>query len=195
MRHCQFVAVVCLWMACLGAHATTIDFESQAVAVLAPTGFDGGTDSPLKIGTATFTGGELLLQEFGGLDQTGVYATESLFGTVYKNPLNIVFSSPVTGFSLLLTNNIAGTFSISDNLGATSTLNLGANASQTFTLPGSGITSVTVAETGSVYDFAIDNINFSAVTGTVTPEPSSLILIGTGAVASLGLGRRRLFGV
>ena len=60
------------------ARADLIDFETQAAG--RGGSFTGKVDSPLVIGIATFTGGELLKNEIGGVDKTGVYATTSVFG-------------------------------------------------------------------------------------------------------------------
>jgi hypothetical protein len=66
--------------------ASVINFNTQA----ADRGgnLTGIPDSPLPIGMATFSGGELLNAEVGlNVDQTGVYATQGLFGSGETNPL------------------------------------------------------------------------------------------------------------
>src|SRR5690348_11515592 len=85
------------------ATATIINFDAQATN----TGgnLTGIPDSPLTIGIATFTGGELREGEVGlNADQTGVYATQGLFGSGETNPLTIAFASPVKDFSLFVAN-------------------------------------------------------------------------------------------
>ena len=99
------------------AHATTIDFDAQATG--SPSAYSGVLNSPLAIDTATFTGGQLLNNEIFSTDTTGVYATTNLSAGAYTNPIVIAFSAPVSGFSLVLTNNIADTFTVTDNLGDT----------------------------------------------------------------------------
>jgi hypothetical protein len=197
MRLIHCIALFAFSTASLVSHASTIiDFDLQAASEGAPTGFDGDTtiDSPLTLGIATFTGGELLLAESAQADQTGVYATNSLL-TGYLDPLTIAFSQAISGFSVLLTNNLAGTFTVSDNKGGTQTLVLGGDVSQTFTLADNGVTSVTVKETGTPFDFAIDNVTFSPATVTsATPEPSAFILLGTGLVILAGAVRVKRFG-
>ncbi|MBV9265532.1 MAG: hypothetical protein JO061_05120 [Acidobacteriaceae bacterium] len=166
-----------------GAFASTlIDFEAQATS--AGSSFTGTPDSPLSIGVATFTGGELLNAEFGLADQTSVYASEGVFGTD-SNPITIQFSHPVDGFSLLVANGgNTDTFTISDNLGDKVTGSLasaGAGGSQVFTLPGDGLSSVAITSSNvNGWNFAIDNVAF-----TETPEPKSFFLT---ALAFLGLG-------
>jgi hypothetical protein len=173
------------------ASATTVDFDAQAAG--RNTSFDGILDSPLTIGIATFMGGELLNNEDGGIDHSGVYGTEG-FGTAggYTNTETISFSQGVSGFSLLLTNNVAGTFNVSDNLGDTETLVLDTNP-QTFSLAGTGITSVSIVQEGSGdnFDFAIDNVSFTTATAPAVPEPSSFVLLGTGILGAFGAARRR----
>ena len=170
------------------AHATTIDFDAQATG--APSAYTGVLNSPLAIGSATFTGGQLLNNEIFSTDTTGVYATTNLSAGAYTNPIVISFSAPVSGFSLVLTNNIADTFTVTDNLGDTISAALGTNASHTFSLNGSGITSVRASEAGNSFNFAIDNVTFSPV-AAATPEPSTFALLGTGALGLLGFARRR----
>jgi hypothetical protein len=170
------------------ASATVIDFEAQAAGRGGV--FTSTVDSPLVIGTATFTGGELLKNETNSVDLTGVYATAS-FAANHVNPLTINFSAPVSGFSILVSNNFADTYTVADNLGGSSSLALALNSMQTFTLPDAGITSVTIrAANSSSYDYAIDNVSF---TPQAVPEPSTMMLGGIGAVAGLGYGavRRR----
>jgi PEP-CTERM motif len=165
--------------------ATTVDFESLP----AGSNFFGAPEQTFTLSGATFSGGVILTNESGGVDLTNVYATASVGqGLGYTNPLTIAFASPVSNFSVIVTNNIAGTFSAQDNLGTTVTNALSTGSFALFSLLDSGITSVTIASTGSGgFDFAIDNVSFTPTASSV-PEPATLALLGSGIV---GLWARR----
>ncbi len=174
------------------AKAGFIDFESQAAG--RGGNFTGAVDSPLVIGIATFKGGELLNNESSSIDLTGVYATiaPNLVSGAYTNPLTINFSTPVSGFSILVTNNFADSFTVADNLGGSSTLILPNNALQTFTLLDLGITSVTIsAANHTTFDFAIDNVAFTSTDVAPVPEPATVIFGATAAVFGLAYAMLR----
>jgi len=176
--------------------ADVIDFNAQAAGA---GGFlTGVPDSPLTIGIATFNGGELRLAEIGlPADQTGVYATEGLFGQD-SNPLTIRFSTPVNGFSVLVANADSQnqSYTVSDDLGDTLTKQLALSgaltgSTGTFALSGSGIRTVTISSAnGDFWNFAIDNV---ALTAAAVPEPATLALTTT-ALLFLACATRRLRG-
>ena len=154
--------------------AITIDFEAQGAS--APSAFTGTLNSPLTIGIATFRGGQLLKNEAGGADLSVVYATSG--GTPYLDPLTVTFSQPVSGFSLVVTNNVPDTYTVADNLGGSQSLALNANVAQIFNLGGAAITSVSISSATNVFwDFAIDNVIYSPVSAAV-PEPTTLASLG-----------------
>jgi hypothetical protein len=173
-----------LTLALAPASATVIDFEAQAAN--RGSNLTGIPDSPLTIGIATFTGGEL---RFGLInlpaDETGVYVSEGLFGSGETNPLVITFATPVSDFSVLLANGDSQnqTYTVSDDLGDSTNFTLALpgslnNAARTVALSGAGITTVSITSANaSFWNFAIDNVTFSAV-----PEPMSvsLVLVGLG---------------
>src|SRR5947209_17849554 len=140
--------------------ATTIDFESQAAG--RGGNLTGIPDSPLTVGIATFTGGELLNAEVGlNADQTGVYATEGLFGSGESNPLVITFASPVSNFSIFVANgDDLRRYTVSDNLVDWAVMSLasaGGLGTGTFSLAGNGLTTVNIASANAdAWDFAID---------------------------------------
>ena len=145
------------------AHADWIDFEAQGAN--APKMFTGTTDSPLVIASVTVAGGQLLKDELNGVDHTAVYATTNLVRGAYTNPLHITFSQPINTFNVLVTNNLADTYTVTDNLGGSQSYFLAANSRQTFVLLDFGITGVTVSSaTAAAWDFAIDDVT--------APEPS-----------------------
>ena len=175
------------------AMATVIDFDAQAAG--RGGNLTGIPDSPLTIGIATFTGGELVNAEVGlNADQTGVCATEGLFGSGETNPLVITFALPVDAFSLFVANgDDTRSYTVSDNLGDSITKSLpsaGALGAATFSLLGNGITTVNItsANTGA-WDFAIDNVSFS--TPTSVPEPEALLLVGAGSIFLACIRRKR----
>jgi len=184
-----------LLLAAAPAFASVVDFQAQAANHGG--NLTGILDSPLTIGIATFTGGELRdgLINFPA-DETGVYASEGLFGSGETNPLVIAFATPVQGFSLLVANGDSQnqSYTVSDNLGDSVTFPLTlsgslSNPARTVSLPGNGITSVliTSANTDS-WNFAIDDVSFTAA--AAAPEPASGLLLAMGLVGLLGYNWR-----
>jgi len=173
--------------------ATVIDFETQAAN--RGGSLTGIPDSPLSIGIATFTGGELR----NGLinlpaDETGIYVSEGLFGSGETNPLVITFAMPVSGFSVLVANGDSQnqTYTVSDDLGDSAIVTLAlagslTNAARTVALPGSGIRTVSITSANAnFWNFAIDNVTFSAV-----PEPMSVSFVLSGLVLAFWCNYRR----
>ncbi len=175
------------------ASASTINFEAQG----AGTGgnLTGIPDSPLTIGVATFTGGELREAEIGlNADQSAVYASEGLFGSGETNPVVISFAKPVQDFSVwVLNGDDVRSYTVSDNLGESVTKSLasaGGLGAFVFSLPGDEVTTVDITSANAdAWDFAIDNVTFSSA--TATPEPESLLLSGAGIVL-LAAARRKV---
>jgi PEP-CTERM motif len=184
---------ILLILTVLPGSATTVDFEAQAAG--RGGSLTGTPDSPLTIGSATFTGGELLNGEVGlNADGTGVYATQGLFGSGETNPLVIAFTTPVQDLTLwLLNGDDTRSYTISDNLGDSITKSLpsaGALGEATLSLVGSGITSVEITSANTdAWDFAIDNVTYTLV--TETPEPASLLLAGAGITLLAMFNRKR----
>lgn len=180
--------------AAIPAGATTVDFEAQ----VADRGGNliGIPDSPLAIGVATFTGGELLNSEVGlNADTSGAYASQGLFGSGETNPIVITFAIPVENFSVLVLNgDDTRSYTVADNLGdsiTTSLASAGALGNSTFSLRGNGLTTATITSAnGDAWDFAIDNVSFTAT--TATPEPESLVLLGVGVLLLAALRSKQL---
>lgn len=191
MKHLYLSFVFISLLAARGA-ASTIDFEAQAAG--RGGNLTGIPDSPLTIGAATFTGGEVLNAEVGlNADQTGVYASEGLFGSGETNPLIISFSAPVNGFSVLVVNgDDVRNYTVSDNPGDSTTMSLpsaGSLGVATFSLPGNGLTTVQITSANADgWDFAIDNVTFTQT--VATPEPRSILLLAAGLALLFSLSWR-----
>jgi hypothetical protein len=176
--------ILCVASTPLLADPITIDFETLPPG---PSNF-GPPPQTISVGGATFSGGILLTNESASIDLTNVYATVDCCG--YTNPLSIVFDSAVANLSLLVTNNVNATYTLTDNMGRSASLSASAfNMPLTLTLPFEGITAATVLSTGVPgFDFAIDNVSFTAAE-TVVPEPGTMLLVG-GGIAGMLLRRR-----
>ena len=172
------------------AFATTIDFESQGAA--APGAFNGKLNSPLSIGIATFTGGELLRNVSGAADTSAVYGTTNFVAGAYADPLMIHFLQSVTSFSLQFTNAIPDTYTLATDAGGTASYTIDANTTVTGSVGGAAFQNVTVGSSQQFeWDFAIDNVTFS-IAGVAVPEPALPLTAGllAGALAFAALNRR-----
>jgi PEP-CTERM motif-containing protein len=168
------------------AEPITIDFETLPAG---PSNF-GPPPQTVSAGGATFSGGIILTNESASIDLTNVYATVDCCG--YSNPLSIVFDRAVANLSVLITNNVTATYTLSDNLGRSVSLSAPAfNTPVRLTLPFEGITSATVASFGVPgFDFAIDDVRFTSGPAPV-PEPASMLLVGGGIAGMLARRRQR----
>ena len=125
-------------------------------------------------------------------DQTGVYASQGLFGSGETNPLVITFAGPVSNFSVFVANGEdVRNYTVSDNLGDSVTMSLasaGGFGAGTFALTGNGITTVKITSANADgWDFAIDNVVFTEA--APVPEPRSLLLACAGFILLLGVAR------
>jgi hypothetical protein len=150
------------------AQTQTVDFEQFT----GPSLF-GSLQPPVSVGIATFSGG-LLLDATVGLvaDQTTVYGT-AYSGTVPPPictgclpTITIDFSQAVSNVSLKVLNGqqFLVTYTVQDNGGGSQVFELdtAANGGQTtVTLPSAGITQVTVTSDATIWDFFIDDVQFS----------------------------------
>ena len=145
------------------AATTTIDFESlSGPSLFCPTA------APVTIGAATFSGGAIMTAVTNlPADQTTVYGTANCPG--YAPAITITFSMPVSDFSVRVLNgeNATVSYTVASDLGGTVTKSLGSNigsGADTFALPDTGITSVTITRgtSASTWDFFIDDVAFTA---------------------------------
>jgi hypothetical protein len=158
-----FAALVCGSTPAATAAPTTVDFEQ----FVGPSVF-GAVDSPLTIGIATFSGGELLTNTSGlTANQSSVYGT-AFFCRGCQPDLTISFSKPVTDFSVLVISGMpdALSYTVTSQDGSTSTGTIPSflqDGSRRFSLADPAITSVTVrlAVPQPEWDFFIDDVRFS----------------------------------
>jgi PEP-CTERM motif len=177
---CIAVGTVALAPAATSADPITIDFESQPAG---PSNFGPPPHTVSERG-ATISGGLILTNESASIDLSNVYATVNCCG--YANPLSIVFESAVANLSVLITNNVTATYTLTDNLGHSASGSVAAfNTPILLTLPFEGITSATVASIGIPgFDFALGSLSFTAGPAPV-PEPGSMLLVGGGMVGAV----------
>ena len=144
------------------ATPTTITFDS----LTGPSTFCAPA-APVTIDDVTVSGGAIMTAVTNlPADQTTVYGTAACPG--YSSTITLTFATPVSDVSVDVINGEGATvsYTVADNAGGTVTQTLLPNfssGSATFTLTGSGITSVTISRTTAAgsWDFFIDNVSFT----------------------------------
>mgnify|MGYP001605532509 FL=1 len=163
---------------------TVIDFESQAA----------GSYTTLAIGDVTFSTGEALYisNAYSGNYNTTGQSLQNPYGTNSFGTLNINFASSVNAFGFnwgasdtqwtLFAYDSSNTLLESFALPIT----YGSNAGEFYGLAVTGIASATLIGASGDYIF-VDNFTYSQV-----PEPSTLLLLGSGLIGLGYFGRKRM---
>lgn len=186
------LGVLFLGMA-VSAKADTFSFSDQPAG---PSLFASST-GPHSIteGLATFNGGTILTGETFAAVAGNVYATvsNSVVSTpfTFLNPLTITFSQAVSNLSLFVVNNDADTYFLTDNNGKSISAAFGLNGTDgILSLSDTNILSATIGTTNSGWDFALSGGSYNSP--TPTPEPGTLVMLGTGLIGLVGIARRRM---
>ena len=177
------IAAATLLVMPAAAQAATVDFEAQGIG--APDFISGGR---IIKGTEDF-----LDTDLG--DLTAAYTTMPY--AKFTNPITIAFAGAMGAVSFEFVNNIAGTYQVTTNTGINQSYTLGDYANQYVSLSGAGITSVavqfnTVTQAPQpLFDFAIDNVSFSAVAAVPELATWMMMIAGLGLTGA-SLRRRRV---
>jgi hypothetical protein len=171
--------------------STVIDFESPLE----------GTYTTLTLSGVTFTPdtGKLMWVDGAYIGQYNTFGTQSLhnnYDPLSFNTLTIQFTGTTTGFGFF--------WGASDTQWVLTAYDSSNNPIESFNLPithasnagdfvgllDPGIARATLAGTGGDYVF-IDNFEFNS-TNSTTPEPGSLLLLGSGLLSVAGVIRHKL---
>jgi len=170
--------------------STVIDFESTTP----------GTYTTLTLSGVTFTpdSGKLMWVDGAYIGQYNNFGSQSLHNNYDPQSFNILtinFNGITSGFGFF--------WGASDTQWALTAYDSSNNPIESFALPittsssagdfvgllDPGIAWVTLGGTGTDYVF-VDNFEFNP-TGTATPEPGSLLLVGSGVLGLAGVIRRK----
>ena len=197
--HLRFLGIAAALLSFSSAgHASVLDFSSMPGTNTQP--FSSYTEDGYLI-----------------INTTGQY----LIGTYFGDPVPNLFSGSSDAFfapaatstaAITITRVDGGAFTFAsadladDSVSGTYSFTGSLDGSQVYTSEGdiestlfesylsgeakTGITSLTIAESGG--DFNVDNIVVTAPATSVTPEPSSLLLLATGLVGVAGNLRKRI---
>ena len=176
---------------------TLVNFENVAVGFYSPV-VPNSTVS-IALNAPNFGNGFSGISNttIGSLNGFNVTPGGSQWLGVAKGSATFNFASPVHDFGLWLTGVqtiFTSTFTLTFNDGTAETLNLpinvnGGTSYYAFT-DSASFSSITITNL-SIDAWGIDDVSYSAISSTV-PEPTSLMLLGSGVVGLAGLLRRKL---
>lgn len=181
---------------CGAGNAVTLAIDKGGYTVVLSGGVDLGPDITFLPASASVLYGT-----------SGTYGNGCAGQSGYQNPLTIEFFQSgttnyldVTNFfvDLYNGNTVAVDYTLADDLGNSATFNIGNNLSggqQTFGFAAAGHTFTITAGAANGgccdWDFFINNIGFNEALPWVVPEPGSLALLVSGALAGWATRRRR----
>lgn len=182
MFHKLLIAGSLLASAAVAGASTTIDFEQYASGTQI-------TNQYASQGITFNNAYELVAPDynyFGYPPHSGNGVADEL----PNSPLSMTFSTPQTLVTGYYTSDFDATLTAYDSLGnLVETVDLSSNygSNSLFTVSGTDITTIDL--NGSPDFLTIDDVTFSQ--SAATPEPSSLVLLGTGIAGFAGVVRRR----
>ena len=183
------VASAALFLSGACANAAIINFDAQGLTGPSTASVNAAAVTVSAGGdTVTFNNGAILTNATNApADETSVYFNSFFLGGTTGPAMTIAFSAPITNFFLDLYNGetYPDTFTVSDNLGKSTTVTIDSNTSggtSLISFPAIG-NIVTITTSDPNYDFFIDNIGFNQATPSV-PEPATwaMMLAGLGLV-------------
>ena len=189
MRVLSFMAALTLFTSMQTSYATTLTFDDLTSALSAvPNGYNGLNFNNFEVNT--------LANEQPSGYVNGTVSPSSVIFNGFGNPASFSATSG-TGLTVVTTGLLGGV--VED----TETFNVSTFGPTLETLGWTGIDTVSFVSSGGTPDpvaalhyggtqFVLDNVTISATAPvTVTPEPSSFALLGTGILGVAGMMKRR----